>query len=77
MNYKVVYIPLPDINGKWFETEQEAWDYIATIGHGQDYIEPCEMCQAEYEVFSRQDIYEIQAEMDANELIERIKKVSQ
>lgn len=56
MNYKVIYMPHPAENGKWFDTEEDAWDYIAILGcNGK----PCEMCQAEYEVFSRQELNEL------------------
>lgn len=67
MRYKTVYMPHPDVEGEWFDTEDEAWNSIGTKGCGlldeNNRVRPCEMCQAEWEVFSEKEIEEIEAEM--------------
>ncbi len=63
MRYKPVYMPSaePKVDA-WFDTEEEAWDAIERMTCRFDTGEPCEMCQAEWSVFSEKEIEEIENE---------------
>lgn len=63
MRYKTVYMPHPSVEGKWYDTEDEAWNAIGAMGCGFNPEIPCDMCQAEWEVFSEDEINETEKEM--------------
>lgn len=52
-------MPGPDHGGRWFDTEDEAWEYIDNMTCGFGTGELCEMCQAEWAVFTREEMSEI------------------
>lgn len=58
MRYKVVLMS-GVWQSDWFDSEDGAWEYIDNITHNG---EPCEMCQAEYEVFSEEELKDIEEE---------------
>lgn len=60
MRYKVVYMPKPEpYKPEWFNSEKEAWDYILNMKCGFETGESCEVCQAEWDVFSEDELNDI------------------
>ena len=67
MRYKPVYMPgVSYSNPPWFDTEEEAWEWITKRGCrfypelSPEASEPCEMCDAEWSVFTEDEINEIE-----------------
>lgn len=63
MRYKLIYMPHPNPQeGEWLDTKEEAYDKLANMTCGFGTGELCEMCQAEWDVFSEQELNEIENE---------------
>jgi hypothetical protein len=62
MRYKPVYMPhpAPIDDSEWYDTEAAAWDAILEMKCGFGTGELCDMCQAEWSVFSEQEIQEVE-----------------